>query len=270
MKHSQMIETPESQNPNSEISSSHIGSNIISATHAFIRLIALVSIVAMALWAVSEIAERQQYSALLDAEIQSAKAAISEEKARDYDNGSNAKVEFGAIQKLLLLERSKADLNSLVATGTNSYSQTLPGIRARLRSQITGEEPENVDFLRLPPINYLEFIGLNPYTMGADHLLALAVIMCGSTGALLSSIRKRKFQILTDLTQGCLSGFVTFLALKGGKHLFLISTVVDTAAFNPYSCAFAGILAGLFSERAYLLLGSVVEQVAGRIEQTLK
>ena len=52
--------------------------------------------------------------------------------------------------------------------------------------------------------------------------------------------------------------------------MFLVTSGNDSAFFNPYSSAFAGLLVGLFTERAYQLLSVVIEQFARRLEQAMK
>ncbi len=48
--------------------------------------------------------------------------------------------------------------------------------------------------------------------------------------------------------------------------MFLVTSGNDSAFFNPYSSAFAGLLVGLFTERAYQLLSVF----ARRLEQAMK
>ena len=70
---------------------------------------------------------------------------------------------------------------------------------------------------------------------------------------------------LRALSLGLASGFVVYLAIKGGKHVFLLQTQGELVAFNPYGSAFAGLLAGLFTERAHQVLSTIVDDFAERL-----
>lgn len=100
----------------------------------------------------------------------------------------------------------------------------------------------------------------------SDESLFLALAICsGAIGALIAGLRTIQFTLFRDLALGFASGFIVYLGMKGGKHIFLISTADTPVMLNPYSYAFAGILVGLFTERAYNLLGSLVGELEKRL-----
>jgi hypothetical protein len=70
---------------------------------------------------------------------------------------------------------------------------------------------------------------------------------------------------LRALSLGLASGFVVYLAIKGGKHVFLMQTQGEPATFNPYGSAFAGLLSGLFTEKAHQLLSTIIDDFAARL-----
>ena len=53
-------------------------------------------------------------------------------------------------------------------------------------------------------------------------------------------------------------GMVAFLAMTGGKTLLLLQHGADSASLDPYTAAFAGLMVGLFTERAFDALGRLV------------
>ena len=69
-----------------------------------------------------------------------------------------------------------------------------------------------------------------------------------------------------SLSLGLASGFVVYLAIKGGKHLFLLQTSGEIVAFNPYGSAFAGLLSGLFTERAHEFLSMLMDDFLERLK----
>lgn len=70
---------------------------------------------------------------------------------------------------------------------------------------------------------------------------------------------------LRALALGIATGFVVYLAIKGGKHVFLLQMQTEVVAFNPYGSAFAGLLAGMFTEKAYQLITIIVDDFADRL-----
>lgn len=112
----------------------------------------------------------------------------------------------------------------------------------------------------------------------SDVLLAVSLVCCGGIGSVVAGMRRNSFQpgskkLLDepwfigprDILLGFSAGFVAFLVIKGGKSLFLIQGVESSAELNPYGCALAGILAGLFTEKAYQLLSAMIDQAANTI-----
>jgi hypothetical protein len=113
----------------------------------------------------------------------------------------------------------------------------------------------------------------NPLTLpdwlcGLNNLFlqSIIVISCGAIGTFLSRLRLNRPIELNNILLGFGAGFITFLVLNGGKHIFLLKASGVAISFNPYNTAFAGILAGLFTEDAYELLRGIVDDFKGRFE----
>lgn len=99
----------------------------------------------------------------------------------------------------------------------------------------------------------------------SDQLLAFAVMACAAIGAMIAALRGNGLMTLRALALGIATGFVVYLAIKGGKHVFLLQMQTEIVAFNPYGSAFAGLLAGMFTEKAYQIINSFVDEVANRL-----
>lgn len=63
---------------------------------------------------------------------------------------------------------------------------------------------------------------------------------------------------------GLVAGFITFLVLKSGRQMFLLQGDGATVPFNPFASALAGLVAGLFTDRAYRLLSVAVDEFYSR------
>ena len=69
------------------------------------------------------------------------------------------------------------------------------------------------------------------------------------------------------LTVGLGTGFIVFFALRGSEHLFFVD---GRSAFNPYGTAFFGLLAGLFTSRAYAILEQLIEHALKQTQEIIE
>jgi hypothetical protein len=104
----------------------------------------------------------------------------------------------------------------------------------------------------------------------SDMLLMMLLSVCGAVGAVVGLARKNASLTLSQVGMGLAAGFITFLAISGGKEVFLFEPAEGGVGFNPYSSALFALLAGLFTERTYSLLSFVVDSVSDRIKQSLR
>ena len=230
----------------------------------------LALIVTIAILAIAEIAARQQFLALLAARIEAAQGEIVDLTRNDNAQQPELLDEYLSTLRhdLRGLQHIKSETEASIAVGARHDGLTLAILRGAERDGVVEENQPSVSYSVVS--RSLRVVGLDVELLSVDHLLALSIITCGAIGALIGSIRSERRLTFKYLSLGFSSGFVTFLAIKGGKHIFLISSGADSAFFNPYSSAFAGLLAGLFTERAYQLLSTVVDQLAKRLEQAMK
>lgn len=138
------------------------------------------------------------------------------------------------------------------------------------RSSATGGDPLSAHWLGWTgPFSKLVLLP-------SDVLLALSVVCCGGIGAAVAGVRQHRGRSSEDratesksspvvgLFLGMAAGFIAFLFIKGGKFLFIVQGAEVSIPINPYGSAFAGVLAGLFTERAYQVLSSVVDAATDR------
>lgn len=115
-----------------------------------------------------------------------------------------------------------------------------------------------------------------PATLKSDMVLAIVLIGAGVLGAVSGGLRK-SFSLERDViispkafakdtVLGASAGFITFLVLKGGKFMFVMETAGTVVATNPYGSAFAAVLAGLFTERAYQFLSILLDGIMEKFQ----
>ena len=180
--------------------------------------------------------------------------------------------------------QDKISKNIAEVTGYSAELQNIDERINELTNRPTSLSSDRSDF---NAENFYWLFGFFPLDrmvfLPSDVLAAIAVIACGGIGATVAGLRRPNrrplggpksaggsFSAVRDLFLGLSAGFITFLVIKGGKFIFIIQGPEVSIPMNPYGSAFAGILAGLFTERAYQLLSSLVQQAAERVEGTAK
>ena len=68
---------------------------------------------------------------------------------------------------------------------------------------------------------------------------------------------------------GLSTGFLAFFIVRGGKAVFLLQGDAVSFPTNPYTTSFAGLIAGIFTERAYGLLMDAVTQLEKKSRQVI-
>ena len=99
--------------------------------------------------------------------------------------------------------------------------------------------------------------------MSSDMLLGLLLISCGILGSVMSTMRDGAGRVSKPIILGASVGFVALLGVKGGATVFILSSAGANIPFNPYSTAFAGVVAGMFSEKLYLALSHLTDKAFG-------
>lgn len=225
-----------------------------------------VFVVFTVVFSISELSARESVLTLLQSQISLLKSDFVEQNKVQVFSLSAAeqniiiKEKREALNGIQRYEELKRELQSLIALGSDD-----PGFS--LRSVV-----KELNAYRFPEHNLLKNPGFFSEGSGplpllsSDQLLAIAVIGCGAIGAMIASLRNECPMSLRIFVVGISSGFVAYLAIKGGRHLFLLQTQGEIIAFNPYGSAFAGILSGLFTERAHQLLSSIVDDFVERVK----
>lgn len=242
----------------------------LSTAQAIIQIVILFVLVTIAAASISEIAERQALLALVSNRVEASQQAVvrlSGELRTVVSQDSNDAVAALREERriLKLTEHLQRDTHALIAVGAFGHEQRLCELRWKLANM--------EDVTRSMPItsagpfaSVVKRAGFDPEVAPSDHLVAIALMCCGTIGAFIAAIRRNRHSKLHLVTMGAAAGFITFLVIKGGRYVFLLQLSGDVGSLNPYSCALAALIAGLFTDRAYLLLSDVVANFASRIE----
>jgi hypothetical protein len=265
---------------------------------ALIQALVFIVIIAITTTSIGQIAARQQFQSAVASQINTLRAQYVELR-RNGSSDSASQQELQIIEKeISIMRRIASMINLLIASGsggavntlrklqemeTNSRYLSIMAIKnsddASIVDTVFKGDPRESFFWQVvaSSTGYIPDIKgpllLHLFTINAkntDQLLAIAVMGCGAIGSIIAGLRANTLVTFRNLSLGLASGFVIFLGLKGGRHFFLVQAAVDQVAFNPYSCAFAGLLAGLFTERTYSLLSSVVDELVKKIETAVK
>ncbi len=103
-------------------------------------------------------------------------------------------------------------------------------------------------------------VPINPNAADGGNAAANAQDSVATTAFLLARSTRGNVAVFARLGLGAAAGFVVFLALKGGKFLFVVEFADGNTPINPFASAFAGILTGLFTERAYQFLSRLIQR----------
>ena len=123
----------------------------------------------------------------------------------------------------------------------------------------------------------------------SEMLLCIVLIGSGILGSIVSNHRIRDSQdeqgvnedkenkdqvgdllSLRPLLFGISSGFISFLAIRGGKTFFIIEVQQGVMLMNPFSSAFIALLAGLFTDMAFNLLKKIAKAGEAKISSLLE
>ena len=239
------------------------------------ELIVVIVLAILSVITVSEMASREAFSNNVSNKISSLNgdlANIAVNLTSNLDSKINEDV-YGerkdAIINIERFEELNDKVTTLITVGVDDQSGILKEliksyqvVTARFDEAASDSESASNMLENLSSSNYIGFI----YEMRSDHLLASSTISCSALGAMIFGLRSGARMNVRTLTSGLATGFIVYLALKGGQHLFLLTTPGVRIPSNPYSSAFLGLLAGLFSDKAYKVLTSLVDDLASRVE----
>jgi hypothetical protein len=247
---------------------------VLDVYYELFELIGVVSLVILAVISVSEMASRESFSNSVQGKIVSINEELANISLSIPTSESDTKIPESlfkaraiAQDEMNIFSRLNDKITTLINSGVEGNRDTLRALTSEYQQAISNTSADKIEsgslLNSISSSEYIAFI----YEMRSDHLLALAVICCSALGAMIYGLRSGTRMSVRSMTSGLATGFVVYLALKGGQHLFLLNPTESRIPANPYSSSFAGLLAGLFSDKAYKVLSSLVDDLASRVEK---
>lgn len=235
-----------------------------------------VAVVALVVFAISELAARDSMLTMLNARGSALKSDFVERTRASAPSASASSSALDeermvGLKQIEAVDELRRGIQSLAALGAESWDQSLRAIERRFAAisrLYQPASPQSGVATSAPPFSLSDLAQtwVVPILLySSDQLLAMVVLGCGAIGAMISSLRSEQSLSLRSFVLGLASGFVAYLVIKGGKHVFLLQAQGELVAFNPYGSAFAGLLAGLFTEKAHQLLSFLVDDLASRV-----
>ncbi|WP_432695858.1 hypothetical protein ACQUQP_15125 [Marinobacterium sp. YM272] len=213
---------------------------------------------------ITEISARDSYLGYLQNEINS----INQELAQN-SGGVSDKFTDEAISSLKkqaqFYGQLRGKVEALISVGADRQSQTLVEIRREFDDANSfGQSDESIGYTSI-----LYMLQRYITQLSSDYLLAITIMTRGAIGAGIGTIRTTSRFTWRSILFGLSSGFIVFLTIKGGKHIFLLHAQGQLIQFNPYSSGFFGLLAGMFTEKTFEFLGAVTDSVFNKLKNVL-
>ncbi|WP_147439465.1 hypothetical protein [Corallococcus sp. CA049B] len=237
----------------------------------------------LAITAISEISSRHHALAeIANTETQLINAVLRKIETQNHKTTTDTphseidnKIQFAQLV-YFNTQKARADINTLSARGGATEESTVRETMRGLELTATLIKAEIGDFKTTLPLSSRENPSHSSFRLPTqelayvrnDFLIAIIIIACTLVGSIIATMREGKGLSLPpeQLALGMASGFVIFLALRGGRNVFMLDLAGELPNFNPYSMAFSGLLVGLFTRRAYALITILVDELEGRLK----
>ncbi|MBA6252068.1 hypothetical protein [Colwellia sp. MB3u-55] len=219
-------------------------------------------VVSLAIGSITEISARDSFLSTVKNEINfkneiAAQSTIKEGKELTNQDLQMLKNDISYFKSLV------SRVEALISLGAERKSQTLINIRENFE-RIAYKDEE------LIATSILFYFQRNLSHLSSDYLLAIAIMTCGAIGGSIGAMRNTSGFYWRSILFGLSSGFVVFLAIKGGKSVFLMQMQGQTIQFNPFSSGFLGFISGLFTEKVFDFLSTVTDSVFKKLKKVFE
>ncbi len=222
-----------------------------------------VLLIALAMTSAIEINGRQQLLRVYEGQLEDAMRELESASAmpaarapmeqRVYD----LQLRIDGIRERIV--RGDNELKAVVLTGGTATPEDLAeagplSASESLARQLSEAQPDEAS----SPYWFTQFLiacALWFVSLSSDQLLAIAVIAAAVLGAMVGGLRREDLRYLRPMLAGLAAGFITYLAIRGLRGVFMTGSEGPTPDFNAFSATLAGLIAGLFFERIYGLFG---------------
>lgn len=234
------------------------------------HLLEVVLFIVVAIFAVASITEisaRDNYLGFISNQIQTSNQQIASNASSENSSLTSDAV-LDIRKKIRIYEYLHSKLEALISVGAEKNEQTLVYIRREVENLGNFNNQEEEKGYYYSSILYI--FQRDIMRLSSDYLLAIAIMTCGAIGSTVGSIRTNHKFSWRSILFGLSSGFIVFLAIKGSKQIFLLQAQGQLIQFNPYSSGFAGLLAGMFTEKTFEFLGTVTDAVFNKLKKVIE
>jgi hypothetical protein len=229
---------------------------LLVGTGVFLILTSLLSLAAFSL---VELTNRQKMLASVTQMIEQRRAELAAMASAPGEAVPSSQARDSLSRELARFEAVRVKTQQLMGSGGAARDDELIMLQAQLVGRLRPERG-------ILNVRLLREVRLLPN----DALLVILLVACGAIGTAVAAARRKRDLTMHSLGLGMAVGFITFLAINGGKEVFLLQPAGQDLGFNPYSSAFFALMAGLFTERAYAILTALIDSFATRLEQAAK
>ncbi|MCW7483316.1 hypothetical protein, partial [Leptospira kanakyensis] len=164
------------------------------------------------------------------------------------------------------IKKISSRLKTLILSGSMSKSESLHNMSIQYTEQLKAviEKDQESYF---PYIHFSNYDPVSVKTRSSTYLVALAALLSGIIGSLITSFRFTKYSIdyLKRLVLGLATGYISFLLIRGGKSAFLLEGSESLPLMNPSSTALFSLIGGMFTEKLFNLLGKLFDNFVKKI-----
>lgn len=226
---------------------------------------------ALTVLSIGELASREALRSFVQLRITEHKSSLADDRSIQVNVGATPESTRGrmleTLHKVERLNEIHTRIESLMLAGSSRPQSRLPEIQYSFEElQTSGKTGVLIRYAEESIAKQAVMLPVDTLTeSSSEALLAIVVIFAGAVGAMISSLREGTYLTLRSFVLGLASGFIVLLLLKGGRNVFLFQLPGQVVPFNPYGVAFAGLLAGLFTERAHQLLSWLIDDLISRV-----
>lgn len=241
--------------------------NILVRFSSYTVLLVFSIAVALCFMCVSELDAREQVKRTVERDLSNSHADLGRIlDSRDVIGDERLRSELlSKIASISVAQNKLTALENFIAVGSWDGKVNLRVIAAgNSHTFFFGNGEENEEKITISVVSKINT------TIGStsnDSIMALLIILCSFVGSCVASIRGLSEINVRTLLLGIGSGLLIYLFAKGGLiSIFQSNSSTQSYPLNPYSISFLSVIAGLYSEKLFHLLGVVSDKWATTIE----
>ncbi len=249
-----------------------VGNPILRFLSNTVSAVVLLGVAIVVVAAMGELTARAQTEATIDVTLSALRAELLKEFATPtQDDHFRSRDELTNDISKLVDAKASLELLNLTGTGNGMDSEysgpTVQEIALDLSDTTirafnpsrkrTGEDASEASRLLR---SYMSFSPAPHFRR--ETLIAIATTASAVLGVALAGLRRKEGISIRRFAIGVGTGFIVYLVVQGGSFIFLLDLPSEIGV-NHYSISLTALLSGLFTERLYKLLSTLVDKTVG-------